>query len=1332
MAAADDLRALNNAPSQLDRARAAPQPGRVKVDGRSLADLLAFAAEYGTLITFYDLSNQPDGDWSAFFVDDPSIALALRAALNPADIQAEFDRLLDALRGATTPERRAAILRQAFEAVERLARLLTGAGAEGAGIERALTSLGASDRRELLAVPARRIALHLGGNSPEHGLRHDRDDWFPQLIELLDTLAVAMVTALDQDRPAAAATLEASFLNQTHPAQSALYDAFARLFGHAQKSINRFPERLIQFYQSEILHQTSRAAAPDSLSLTFTPAKGVTRAELPRGTRFLAGTDGQGETIAYALDAALSVDAASVTALRTLTVTSGLLPGAKLPIPAQVLSGVVALADKAPSIATPFPLFGATGASGVLTTTEASLGFAVASPTLLLAGGSRAVTLALMLTPESLAAVTATLETLAVATGGMAPSDIFVRLLQAGLALRYSTAGGWIDVVDYQVTPVADDYPLFALTFVLSPDAEPFVPLSTKPAAKKAVPPAKDAAVPDWDSPTLIADLLQEPVKLGRADAAVDVYPYALLSEMKLSAVTIYVDVVGLEDLQVSSPSGPVETGKPFLLFGSPPVQGAALDIAAPELFVKPVGSFGLNIEWFGLPVTSDGFYGYYHAYVVNADGQTRAPGSLFDNQSFTARLEVSNPGWWKIADTPQFLFRTSPNDPVPAKDEALHQETALSESVEAHVPPAYYSPASSAVRLRLDQPDTGFGNILYAPNVMAASLRLTATASACAQQCSQQNTLVSRSSPPAPVMAAKVTAPDATLDQAVEAAVQRAAANPDDAAVKAIEDAIAGSDATPDVKAVWSGNLAAALGTPTPAWRLRRLVRWRPVEPDSAAVQENLRRWLAANEAGIAAALSGPTAAAVPGEVRTGLAGEPPASDCVEKCMENAHLLGFPNQPWLPMAASLRVDYSAAIAIPPPAGAVDPVPATFYRLLPFDGIEAVAWGEDGEALLSPIGPARSLLIGLSDPAETLTLLFRLAPPADGWPPDTPAVSWAQSAGETGWTPLKPLRDTTEDLSNTGIVSLALADPAAAPLWLRLGVPGDSAAFPMLAGLTTNAARASWVGPGGGAGLGRPLAAGTVTKAAVPLPNIGSIDQPMPSSGGAPAQTGTGFEMWLAERLRHKDRAIQSWDYSNLLLAAFPSLWQVAVVPATDGGSDPLPGNVWVVAVPGPDAAGADDPTVPSIDSSALGEFKAFLERRISPFIELKVTNPPYLRITVHAELLFTDGDSAQANIERLNGELVQFLSPWPPAALPPRPRDYYTRNEIVHFIRRRPYVRAILSLAVTPDVAGAGPGWHYLTSASSHCLHDGASETALPHDRSPPRRLPAPFGGAR
>jgi hypothetical protein len=1339
MASADDLRALNGALSQLDRMRAAPVPGRVKVDGRSLADLLAFAAEYGSLIQYYDLADQPCGDWSVFFRGDPSISLALRASLDLADIQAEFDRLLEGLRDAAAFETRLELLKAAIRLILRLVRILTREESCLTDIGRALTSLMAPDHADLLAAPARRLELHLGGSPLEYGLRHDRDDWFPQLLDHLEELVSALVTALDRGRAVALAELEASFDDHSHPPQSGLYDAFAMLFGHAQDSINRFPERLIQFYQSDVLRQTRRAATPDSLGLTFTPAKGVAHAELPRGTKFLAGTDGNGESIAYALESALTVDAASVAALRTLTITSGKL-GNGASIPALVLSGTVALSDKAPQIATPFPLFGATspGPSGVLKTVKATLGFAVASPTLMLSGGRRTVKLGLTIAPGSLAAVAKTLDELSAAAGGIAPARLFRQLLQAAFALRYSTAGGWVDVLRYNVT--ATDYPRFVLSFVLDTNADPFVALSTKPPAADAVPPAEGSAVPDGDMPTLVASLRQDPVKLGAA--GVTVYPYALLSKMKLSALSIGVDVFGLADLQASTPTGPVDTSQPFLVFGSPPVQDATLDISSPELFAKPVTCFELALEWFGLPVTATGFRGYYKAYVIDADGRTippgRPPGKQFDNQSFMARLEVFNPGWWSLSDAPQYLFRTALHDPVPSTDAPLQPEALLTASVESRRPPAYYDPASSGVRLRLTEPDTAFGNVLYPPNVMATSVRLTAAASACAQKCGKPPVTEADPASAAPVSAANATGPDVTFDPSVKAAVQRAVANLDGAALKAIEDAIAESDAAPETKAAWRDDLSAAMGKPKPVSLLRRLIRWCAPAPDLATVHANLGEWLAANGESIApsasalldearamleaasdvleaearaarqpAAVSRPVIAARLREARTRLTNDPDADTtaCIQECMKGADPLGFPNQPWLPMAASIAVNYSAATAIPSAADAPATAPATFFHLLPFDGVEPVTW-RAGKAvpLLAPIGAPGALFIGLSDPAKQLTMLFRLAPPATGWAIHTPAVSWAQAAGSTGGTVLKPLRDGTNNLRNSGIVSLTLDDapPVDGLSWLRVSAPRDTTAFPMLAGLATNAAMASWVGPGGGSDLGTPLPAGTITKPASPLPEIGTIDQPMPSSGGSPAEVGAAFDIWLAERLRHKERGIQPWDYSSLALAAFPSLWQVAVVPASNGGSAPAPGNAWVIPVPGPRTLNIADPTIPSSDSTMLHDIATYLGDRISPFIQLTVANPPYLRITVHADLLFTDADSVQANIERLNRELIQFLSPWPPPALPPRPADYYTRKQVAHFIRHRPYVRAIVSLQLVHEAAH---GWHYLTSALSHSL---------------------------
>jgi hypothetical protein len=132
-----------------------------------------------------------------------------------------------------------------------------------------------------------------------------------------------------------------------------------------------------------------------------------------------------------------------------------------------------------------------------------------------------------------------------------------------------------------------------------------------------------------------------------------------------------------------------------------------------------------------------------------------------------------------------------------------------------------------------------------------------------------------------------------------------------------------------------------------------------------------------------------------------------------------------------------------------------------------------------------------------------------------------------------------------------------------------------------------------------------------------------------------------------------------------------------------------------------------------------LGQIADLLSTRISPFIQLEVSNPPYLRMKVTANLVFSDADTVQASIVRLNNELIEYLSPWPTPALGPRPDDYYTRQEVAHFIRHRPYVLGILSLSLNPEPPNSPAGWYYLTSALAHDL----SGEAAP----PPRHLHRP-----
>lgn len=1330
--------ALNQAMSQLDRLALTPAPARAPVDGRSLPALLGFAAEYGSLVNFYDLSNVPDGDWSAFFSNDQSVELALVAALDLSDIELQIDRLLDALRHFIGVEQRLRHWQELSGSMTRLLGIAQRAGAVYSGLLPALEDVTARRTPSHRLEPATRLARHFGGESAEARLRREQSDsgWLRELLALLEEFLAGLLLDLQQARESALADLQASLHDRKHAPQSGLWDAFAQLFGHAQHSLNRFPRRLLDFYQGQVLRQETRAEAGDQLFLTLTPAHGVSQTSVAKGTQFLAGSDKDGLPIVYALDAALTASAATVTALRTVTLAP--VAGTAPQQSTLVWSGLAALSATPPAIRAPFPMFGAgqAGSDGALFSQQASLGFAIASDCLLLAGGVRDVTIELSFAMGKTDAMSLVPDTLA-------------QLLGVAFQLRYSTPAGWADIHGYRVAPPSQPDGPYTLSFQLDADAAAWAP---DPA---------QAGLPWEGLPTLQAKLLQEPAPAS--EAAARVYPYAVLSTLNIETLALRVNVSGLGQLQISGPGGPLDASAPFALFGSPPVQHAALSISAPELFAKQLSCFSMSITWFGLPVASSGFKGYYEGYVIDADGTTCAPGQLFDNRIFTAGLEVVNPGTWTLRHAPPFqrLFQLGPEQIVPAP---LLPRTALREPVIARTAEPYYDPQLSAVRLRLEDPSYAFGNVLYAPNVMAASLQLTAIAAACAGQCTPPPSPIGASDPIEPVLRACLEGDDAGFVARVDVAVQQALASLDGQALAAIEAAIGDAIAAQEQAAWHAGLRAQILNTGARASLMQRLRRLRGTPPDGLAVHANLRQWLASHAAALqvgAAAASVAQAytmlaagdtllaaqasnlvepAQVPvarpqlaasllqlqGKLRTAPAD--PQHDCIQKCMNDAVKPAFPNQPWLPMAQGIQVSYSAAAAQPPPAGQVGATALHFYHLCPFDQVEAASW-QHGQPvpLLAPLAGAGALEIELSAPARSLSLLFQLAPPPGGWPTDTQAPCWQQANG-AGWHTLTPHSDSTNGLRQPGIVRLDLEPwPTAAPLRLRVAFQqGNASRYPLLAGLLGNAASATWQGPGGANGLGTPLPAGSVSKAVADLPEIGAIGQPEPSFGGRARASGAAFDLWLAERLRHKDHAIQAWDYASLVLADTPSLWQVGVVAASNGAAGCAPGQVWLVVVPGAGTPAIDDPTVPSCTAQALAQIATGLAPRISPFIALNVTNPPYVRLCVHADLWFADHADKEACLSRLNTELIAYLSPWPTPALGVRAANYYTRQEVARFIRQRPYVKAIRALQLVPDPQTERAVPVYYTSALSHVL-DGYSSHALELLRQPNYTLPAP-----
>lgn len=1379
---------LNDAISQQDRLSGAPAPDAVRVDGRSLAQLLAFGAQYGALVQFYDLDNMPDGDWAAFFGADPAVAHALHAALDLPEIEEELQRLLIEARAAHDHHGRMPTLKRILAILSRLIAILD---RRQVGVEdpRPLsTGNGEPNRIDALAAPLRRLHRHLEGRSIEdlfdHSLYTHETSWVEALADILEDVVISILSELRAGVAAAHQAVETAMASADHQPQAAIYNAFVVLFMEARAMLNRFPKRLVSYYYDIILKQRELAAEPSKLFLTFTRSDGATQASIPRGAEFLAGADSNGEDIKFAAVSALEVTPAKVEWLSVHRLTRSTLDrDGRHSVPANVLSGNVAIDPERNTPTGAFPLFGEnkTGVFGALTMEHATLGFCIASPVLLLAGGVRTVSLVL-----SVSRIDRTERGRAMIASLVSSLDWLAQLVKSSLDLHYSTAGGWMLIDAFDVTSkVSDDSEataIFTISFTLPADAPPVEMLSAKPAPGGPPPTRPASAFPDAPiEPAILASMKLESSHQPTA--------MILLSIVKFDSVVVNVGVTGLTQLTLTTPNGPATPGQNFPVLGMPPVQYAGIDIYAPELFTKPIESLSVSIPWAGLPITSTGFKGYYQNYLLDADGAL-ATTPLFDNSVFRLTASLVNPGGWTVDSTAQpYLFQTDPtatSATPPAPDVPVRRTSVITvPGIAARATPAFYNPAASALRLSLVEPAYAFGNILYSSNMMAATQQQSAAAHG-RNDHAQFGSAVQI----AKLATVNATAPDKSYWSKITDAVHKAITALTGEALTAVQQAIGQSRAPADAQMSWLQDLKATLADAAAGkggfWS--RLFGGGGLITDAISVVEALGSWVSANEKALGAhaapalnrskqllSAAGDVAAA-----HQAAKGQPAtmarpsiaaASQQTQSAMQPA---GLPNAPWLPMAAAVSVDYTAslqAVIQPDPiafamsgldeasqpapdaaalstaadaaagAGAAEPpVDLNFWHVGPFGKFKpperagdngtmsamkglAAAGQTDGVALLPQIDSEAALYIQLSAPVPQISLLFLLSAGKDGWWDDPPELIWEEYRSGN-WCRIVPLEDTTGGLTSSGIVTLQLTVEQGATKAgrLRVSASANVDGAPIVQSVIANAVTTKWIGPGGAQSLGMPLPRGTVTKSVATLAGIASIAQPMESIGGRPPATGGAFQMRMAERLRHKGYAIDCWDYARIALDAAPSLWQAAVVPATDEQSGAAaPGSVWLVVIGGQSTPNVSDPAIPQVDLATLSSIGDAFAGRMSSFARLSITNPTYLRLTVSVIVEFDEDDTGAFWCERLNTELKAWLSPWPDPALGTRPANYYARRAIAEFVRHRPYVRGIERIDVQLEQPPSPSGHYYLTSADKHNVRAAARHRSG-HGKATPR----------
>ena len=352
-------------------------------------------------------------------------------------------------------------------------------------------------------------------------------------------------------------------------------------------------------------------------------------------------------------------------------------------------------------------------------------------------------------------------------------------------------------------------------------------------------------------------------------------------------------------------------------------------------------------------------------------------------------------------------------------------------------------------------------------------------------------------------------------------------------------------------------------------------------------------------------------------------------------------------------------------------------------------------------------------------PGQQLSLLFEMEEGTGNPNFDPPLVRWFYLAkDEDGisdeWRPFRAgsvFLDTTStdpeqktSLLQTGIVILTTAPemtnqgtsnrPGSGLYWIRATLyedytPGSTAdrrviALPHIKSIRAQAAIGSLHNRNNTLDhLPDGLPVGRIAKLVNPVQTIKTVEQPLKSINGRLPEDRNAYYLRVSERLRHKDRAINIWDYERLVLEQFPEVLHAKAISHTSKQSEIEPGKVMVAVFPDLKKRTDISPLTPGFPIGKLEAIEDFLRRHSNMFLycdeNIQVVNPLYELIRVKACVRFHKGFSPAFYATQLNQDLHNFLAPWVVNQNTPLhfSGSLHT-STILNFMEERPYVDVV------------------------------------------------------
>lgn len=352
----------------------------------------------------------------------------------------------------------------------------------------------------------------------------------------------------------------------------ALFLAFVQLFQLAQNDINAITGSHLDFYFKDVLRLPKKSAIADKVNLVLELAKNLPPHLLPVGTKFKGPKEANGLTPIYATDNEIVVNKASIDSLKSVYIDTS--------DPFTMYSADAV--NSADGGGKPFPIPGSRWsafgenqkdkATADRTMEEATVGFAFASPMLLLGEGKRLITLSITFRDTM--------------GEGVAASDI-----SSKVAPCLSGAKAWIQPGAFTAALTSD--PVNPLLSLLQ------ISISLSSVDPAVVPYNSVLPGTAFDTPWPV---LQVVLRQGSS-------LYNDLYNLRIGSAKIDVTVNGVKNLVIQNSQSQLNTAKPFQPFGAQPTLRSAFYIGSAEVFQKKLTSLSLDILWNEVPAVNIGNY---------------------------------------------------------------------------------------------------------------------------------------------------------------------------------------------------------------------------------------------------------------------------------------------------------------------------------------------------------------------------------------------------------------------------------------------------------------------------------------------------------------------------------------------------------------------------------------------------------------------------------------------------------------------------------------------------------------------------------------------------